>query len=407
VSRRTSARSLGLAIVVALFAGASEAHAAETCNPNGADPARFCVTDTLTVTPTTAAAPPELVLAVQNTSPTLDSTATWINTATFNLTDPSVAAQPSVTRSSQLANGLLLTPPGACTVGASYTDCGGGHGDLVAISDGGTTTTGSFGISKIVNVNPPGAGIYARYDLTIKGCVLVPFAGCSSTPDTVQQLIIGEPPSGSAARLTFALATRFSVPGLQYSMTKLLIDLKGASDQLDGGGSTGQAQTAFALPPTCGSIAGSTSFTSTNGRSVSVPHSIAVAGCPPPADPVTPPADPVTPPVDPDPDPTAPPGPPAQPTASTVAVSGEANRKKISADGQVAPAPSGGQLQVELLRKKGHEFVSVKSASVALASGAFATTFKNPKHTRKCELTATFGGDSALLPSEATDKFRC
>jgi hypothetical protein len=133
-----------------------------------------------------------------------------------------------------------------------------------------------------------------------------------------------------------------------------------------------------------------------------VPHSIAVTGCPT-ADPVTPPTDPVAPPAD----PVLPEPQPPQRT-SAIGVSTAVKGKKINADGQVAPAPNGGQVRLELLRKQGHDFASVKSASVPLdPSGGFKTTFKNPKHTRRCELIVTFAGDGALLPSEATQKFRC
>jgi PKD repeat protein len=121
----------------------------------------------------------------------------------------------------------------------------------------------------------------------------------------------------------------------------------------------------------------------------------------------TPPQGPVTPPADTDPGQPVVPAPGAQRSASAINLSAEVKGKRISADGRVEPTPAGGQVQLELLRKRGHDFVSVKSTSASLASGAFTAGLKNPKHTRKCELVATFTGDTTLLPSEATDKFRC
>jgi hypothetical protein len=119
--------------------------------------------------------------------------------------------------------------------------------------------------------------------------------------------------------------------------------------------------------------------------------------------------EPETPPVaEPDLTPGPGPTPDAERKATTTSVSGNATRKKVKVGGQVVPAPGAGQVAVELLRKKGHDFLSAGSAALDLQSfGSFAATFKNPKHARKCELVAAYAGNAALLPSEATAKFRC
>jgi hypothetical protein len=97
----------------------------------------------------------------------------------------------------------------------------------------------------------------------------------------------------------------------------------------------------------------------------------------------------------------------AERKATTTAVTAKAKRKKVKVSGQVSPAPDAGQVGVELLRKKGKAFVPVASTAADVSSGAFDATLKNPKHTRKCELIATYAGNDALLPSEATAKFAC
>jgi hypothetical protein len=381
-----------LAGVLACLVFAGGADAAQVCNPDGSSPSRFCIDYSLAVTSTAAAAPFDLDASVANTSPALTTdTSTWLNTAAIRLT-AATATPPTITRSDELANGLQLAGGTPCNP-PDYSTCAGGHGTLVAnitsCCGSANGQNGAFGIAKIVNVNPPGAGNFVHYRATIQDCVTPAFSPsqCFQGADTTQDIVIADTPSGAPPPLEVTLVTRGSQSisfgafsgNVDYSLSSFTLHLEGSSDQVDGGAPLAAPQTIFALPSTCGTIAGAATFVSGDSRTISVPQSFPVTGCQ------------------------------EQPAnrSTKTSVTGKAKKKKVSVKGSVAPVSAGGKVSLRLLRKKGKRYLSVASRSTSLGAGVFRASFGNPRGARKCEVVATYTGDALHDGSKDESRFKC
>jgi hypothetical protein len=280
------AQSLAL---LALAAIAPPADASSACNPSGGGASAFCVDASMSLAPTVAAGPFDTDVTVANASPNYANDKTrWLDTAVLDLTENSITTPPTLTRSANMPDGLLISGGGPCTT-PNYTDCGAGHGTLVAYYAsccGSTYTTGAFGISKIVNVNPPSPGEYAHLEITIEGCVNV-LGSCFEFPGGLtEELAIPEPSGGGAPDLTLTIDAHGTVgaPGgtVEYSIGAFSLHLDGESSSIDGGSPLPAPVRIFSAPTTCGTVSGSTRFTSTAVAplTVSLPQSFSVTGCP-------------------------------------------------------------------------------------------------------------------------------
>ena len=276
-------RAIGLAAVLAGLLIPAQASGASVCHPT-VGTGQFCVDYSLALSSMTAAAPFNVDATVMNTSPLAGgSQVNWLRSATVRVTDTGTTTPPTVTRSDQLANNLMLAGGTSCTAPA-YSDCAGGSGTVVASAACCGTSNGAFGIEKIVNVNPPAAGNYAHYRVTIQGCVNF-LGSCQPLPPTVQDLQIPEPAGGGSPQLAFTLVTQGTVAtgvgNVDYSLTSFVIHLKGTSNLIDGGAPLAQPQTIFTLPRSCGPYTGTASFLAgDNVRTVSIPQSFTITGCP-------------------------------------------------------------------------------------------------------------------------------
>ncbi len=456
-----------VAVVLAAIGGlaatpaAAGANPTEVCNPSPKVASSFCITYDLTLASTPpgliAAAPFDVDVSINNTSTGFSGDKNrWLNSATIRLADAGGVSQPVLTRSSDLPNGLLLAGGGSCTTPA-YTDCPGGNGALVAeVSLGPTLTNGAFGISEIKNVNPPGAGIYADYLMTIQSCVN--FGGpCIVLPPIQQELTIPEPTAGAQPDPSLTIATRGTKTccggSADYSISSAAIHLAGQSSQTDTG-PAGQTYTILSLPRDCGTATGSSVFTAGDLRTVTVPQSVTIVDCPTAAPTHTPSgfsahfnAGGSSTPVlgrtiahylwsfgDGETQTTSGPtvnhvyddfgnhtatlrvvdsaGARSQLAQRLVpgtrtTIRGRARRGRIRARGTVAPSHSGAPVSVELLRRRHGQFRQIATKHLQLnTASAFRASFHRP-HRGRCELIATFPGDGDHLASSATRKLRC
>jgi len=151
---------------------------------------------------------------------------------------------------------------------------------IVTLYGGSIPASGTFGVAKIVNRNPPSPGDYGDYDVTIDVTVCVPT--CFNT-STVTQATIAQPADGVPAAVVFHLTTDgtslITGGSISYSLSSFSFHVNGQSSQLQGG-PAGQTYTILALPVDCGTASGSSSFVSQNSLTVAVPESVTVTGCP-------------------------------------------------------------------------------------------------------------------------------
>jgi hypothetical protein len=140
--------------------------------------------------------------------------------------------------------------------------------------------SGTFGVAKIVNRNPPSQDDYGDYDVTIDLTVCVQL--CVNT-STVTEATIAQPAQGMPAAVVFNLTTDGTTPitngSISYALNSFSFHVDGQSSQLDTG-PAGQTYTILALPVDCGTASGSSSFVSHNSATVAVPESVTVTGCP-------------------------------------------------------------------------------------------------------------------------------
>ena len=275
---------VAVSLIVLVLPAATAASTSSGCSPQDAT---FCISAGLTGTSNPpgliAAAPVSLDFSVSNTS-TSTAQAYWLHSAALTLASNGIASPPSLTASAQLPNGLLLAGGGTCTSPA-YTDCPGGHGSMVAIATifgNSTPASGTFGVAKIVNRNPPSPGDYGDYDVTLNVTLCVPPYPCFDT-STGTEVTIAQPADGVPAAVAFHITTDGSAPfaggTVSYALSSFSFHVDGQSNQLEGG-PAGQTYTILALPVDCGTASGSSSFTSHNSVTVAIPESVTVTGCP-------------------------------------------------------------------------------------------------------------------------------
>lgn len=456
---RRSLTLAGLAVGLLWLAPATAvATPTEACSPTPKLASSFCATLDLALgapgSSLIAAAPFNANVSLSNSSTGFGSDQNrWLQSVTLRIGDAAQASPPSLTRSEQLPNGLLLAGGGSCTA-PTYADCAGGGGTLVATVACCGSTGGSFGIAKVTNVNPAGAGNYAHLRITIKSCVNA-LGSCFEAPDQIQDLVLPEPAGDAAPPTEFILLTRgsFASPAgnVDFSVSQFALHLLGASAQLETGPAD-RTYTILSSPRDCGTFTGTSAFTSGDARIVSIPVSTTVTGCP--AAGVSHSVDDfeatlegsgsVSPVAgrsitqylwefgDGTSDSTSTPtvthsyGPGdhmatlqvvdsagarssilAEPVAgSRTSVKAKAKRGKARVKGNVVPARQGERVAVELQRGKKGAFVKVAAKLAKLkAGGNYKVSFKLPK-AKKCRVVATFGSDE-LVASSATKTFAC
>jgi len=388
--------------VAAVVAATANGAPTEACNPTASDPNRFCVAYELLInggaSSGVAGTPFDVDFSVANTSPTrATDTNAWLEAAVLRLADSSISSPPVLTRSSELPDDLLIAGGGPCTAPA-YTDCGGGHGALVAhltggCCPGGQFASGNFGIRKVVNVNPPPAGDYAAYQVTIEFCVN--FGTCFTAPGGItQDLEVPEPSGSGPPPPVFTLDTRaqqsLPIPGgatADYALDNFTFHLDGESNEVDGGG-TVVNQVIVRLPLDCGTATGTSDFIAGDlVRAVSVSQTFSVTDCPPA--------------------PPSPETPIAAPTPTQLDVEAKEKKNKIKVEGELSPAIPNADVKLELEAKKKDEFQLVTTKEEPVEGGGFDASFKEPKKPKKCEVVATFEGDAEHLASTDTDAVKC
>lgn len=260
------------ALALALLLPASAA-AGSQCNANG-----LCVEENLglqtTPGPLVAAAPLSIDVTAENTSSPL-TTNRWLETVSLSIVGPD-GSPPRGTPSAQLPEGLLIAGPGSCTA-PTYTDCPGGHGTLDATLLGFVSTTGAYGISEIVNDATPPTGVLVDYRATVKWCV-VEGGTCKPKPDRTEELTLGTNTGGE-----FSFPAGGSEPGVEYALRSLSFHLNGQSSQKDTGSgaeSAGGNFTIVAASLSCGSLTGTSEYSSRAEGSVAFQHTYTVTGCP-------------------------------------------------------------------------------------------------------------------------------
>ena len=287
----------GIALLVAAVLtvlGAQPAGAAQACtSPAGAS--AFCVDFSFTASDNTAAAPFNFDVAVSNQSQGFQGDPTeWIENATLRL-DQLTAGVPTVTSSNDLPNNLVIAGGTACTA-PTYSTCAGGNGTVTAnitsVFGDRSGEQGAFGISKIVNINPPGAGNYLRWRATIKACVNYSvFPGtCFQASDQTQDFVVALVSGGGPQPLAVTLDTRHQQTvstgccgsaDVDYSLSSFSLHLRGASADIDGGSPLTTPTTILTMSKTCGTIQGTGTFNSgAPTRTVSIPQGLNVVGCP-------------------------------------------------------------------------------------------------------------------------------
>jgi len=276
--------AVAVSLTVLLLPAATAASTSSGCSQQDST---FCISAGLTATSNPpgriAAAPVSLDFSVSNTS-TSTAQAYWLHSAALTLASNGIASPPTLTASAQLPNGLLLAGGGTCSSPA-YTDCPGGHGSIVAIATlfgNSTPASGTFGIAKIVNRNPPSPGDYGDYDVTLNVTLCVPPYPCFDT-STVSEATIAQPSGGAPPAVAFQITTDGTAPfangTVSYALNSFSFHVDGQSSQL-AGGPAGQTYTILALPVDCGTASGSSSFASHNSVTVAIPESVTVTGCP-------------------------------------------------------------------------------------------------------------------------------
>jgi PKD domain len=272
----------------------------QVCTDEADSSQQFCISYGAQVSSQLAATPFDLDVTLANSSPNhLTSKATWVDGVTLHLLGTHVSA-PGITPSNQLPDLLVLAGDTGCT-SPGFSDCTAGHGTFVVdvsgsgIFDG--IHTGTFGIVRIVNVNPPASpappGTY-DYRLDLEYCIPTPFGQCSIHQSTAIPISGPLPPPGQGSGsvdipIPLYQSGQQDIPNcctITYEGTvdSGEIHVQGASDRLQGGASAGGPFTIFRLPPTCGTGSGSATFVTheqPTPRSVTVNQAdVSLTGCP-------------------------------------------------------------------------------------------------------------------------------
>jgi PKD repeat protein len=284
--------AIGIACAVALVTAPIAGATTEACNPAPKTDSSFCVTYGATFSSQHAAAPFATDLSLQNSSTNHSADQSrWLDHGIVDLYSGGAAGAPILTPSAQLPANLLVAGGGPCT-SPDFSDCGGGHGTALAVVNGnafapdGSTFSGSFGISKAVNVNPPPTGDAVEWMLTVQYCVTIGFQVCSFPP---QSIPVEVPASGSGPvdpELHVPLREQVAIPAgagggtADISLDVASVHWNGESDQVDGGTTLPQPEVIARMPLRCGIDSATASIFDVAGASLSIGQILAVTGCP-------------------------------------------------------------------------------------------------------------------------------
>ena len=279
----TAVIACGVLLLIAPVAGATN----EVCNPTPKANSSFCVTYGAAFSTQQAAAPFSTDVSLADTSTSHDGDVNrWLDHGVIDLNSGGATGPPIFTPSSQLPNNLLIAGGGPCT-SPNFTDCGGGHGAVLGsvqnnlfIPNG--TFTGTFGVSKVVNVNPPPPGDAVKWMLTFQYCI----DGICGLPP--QQVPLEVPTSGTGPvdpQLHMLLRTTIDLSGAGGGSADVSVDTaslhwNSQSDQADGGGTLPQPAVIARMPLRCGTDNGAASIFDVAATSVSIGQSFTVTGCP-------------------------------------------------------------------------------------------------------------------------------
>jgi hypothetical protein len=271
------------AACVSLVGGLSgTASAVGTCSTDNS----FCITYALSVrdagtstTATTAAAPVDASVTLQNTSPNrVSDTNLWLDHLDVSLL--SGLGGNVVTPSATLDNNLLIAGSDTqCGSDPNFTACPGGSGD-VDVQFNGNVYQGTFGVQGVRNINPPAPGYAVDWSLTIRVCVNPGIPLCQNTTSEIQ----GNP----AVDGTFSIPTSTTISSNGFSglasIYAATINISGIASKVSTNSgdvdAPSGAQTVFHLPTQCGDANASGTAVSHGSATASVTAALPVSGCP-------------------------------------------------------------------------------------------------------------------------------
>ena len=273
-------------VIAMLLPGASGAAAApvEACNPTPEVATSFCVTSDVAVN-ASSSAPLRLVFDLANTSPGTTSS-TWLSEVTVALA-PGTAGPFGVTPSTRMPAGQVIAATPSCTSPA-FSDCAGYGTTRIAISGfAAGTYTGTFGLRRITNVNPPAVGMAAEYAGIVDICV--PFLGspCYFELQEDFSVLVPDVPAASPRSLTVPMRFTGVVPGggsYDAAVHTFHVAISGMSTSVyNGSTEEPTAQTrVLSTPQQCGTVTGT--VTARTGESaprvVEAPHAHSIIRCP-------------------------------------------------------------------------------------------------------------------------------
>jgi PKD domain len=297
MTRAAGIRRLASMIVLSLVAlpflqSSAGATGTDVCSDTPRVASSFCITYQASIGPNLdARAPFDTNVTFSNTSDSHQTDqAKWLDSIKVQLSSSNTTA-PGVIPSANLPNNLVIAgDDGDCA--EPFTTCEAGHGVFVFNVTGTTAFngdhTGTFGILRILNVKDTPPGTF-RYQVDIQFCGNVPPFGSCAVSSTQSIPVSGPIPQGTGSvEMTipvFEQGTQMiGVEQAQYEGTvdSGQIHLDGTSDTIHGGPTQGSFDV-FTLPPRCGTVGGSGSFSTHENtpRTVRIPQQDAVIGsCP-------------------------------------------------------------------------------------------------------------------------------
>lgn len=276
------------AALAALLLGVLPAGAAPVryCEPWPEVATSFCVSYDGLLTTAIAADPLTTTVTVENDSPNVATDKNvWLASAEIALLAGS-GGTPRVTPSADLPNGLIVLGGGSCT-GPAFTDCG-GHGTIRADVSGtgfiDGIRGGTFGIRRLVNVNPPAVGILGDYRADLEFCI--DGAPSCQTATAIVQITAGgagAPAMIIPARYEYEFNTGFGTATIDAAIETASLHIEGTADTvLAEGGEAPADQTyrVFSVPARCGTASSGGTFRSYDTSWVSMTQQVSVTGCP-------------------------------------------------------------------------------------------------------------------------------
>ncbi|MBV9291891.1 MAG: PKD domain-containing protein, partial [Frankiales bacterium] len=223
----------------------------------------------------------------------------WLDHMVLTLLgEPDPAA---ITPSSVLDNNLLIAGSNTdCGSSGKFTTCTAGQGtidgdvsgsDDPSVSDG--INSGSFGIVKVVNVNPPQSGTVIDWKVTADFCIDASLLGCNSGSGPVQHTFEVTAPTANPTHLTIPAQVQFSYPAFFPQNGDVTVDASiksvdratflGQSGKVDAAGdpaAPGGSQTIIQLPKACGNADASATAVDRHADTATAPLTFQVSGCP-------------------------------------------------------------------------------------------------------------------------------